>query len=192
MSITIARFRQSVARTRELQPQVDRLEKQFAAATELYHRIQASTDSDEMRVLKDQMKVCHPLALAVKLSEARSALHNAKMANMQRLSEAREETHNRITEAAGGLAGLHANPRARLMRSQLYRAIQAAYKTSKEDRPAQYDMVLEVLTRINGELEKVRDSTADLQELIRKGKNILAQRTEGGGASSGKCLHVYT
>lgn len=170
MLTTIARFRQSIAHTRELMPLVDRLEQQHADVTELHQQIQASSDADEISKLKTQMKVIHPLAVAVKLDKTKMALHHAKMDAMKRLQDARVEAVKTITSAAGGPGGLYSNPRAKILLTTIYRTITAALKAPPVERLAQYDAVVEVLNQIDGELGMIRESAERWKVAKREGR----------------------
>lgn len=174
MSITTARFRQSVARTRDLQAQVTELEERLARVTDLYQQIRASNDPAETRELREKMGVPHPMAIILKLGKARSALHKEVLANLQHLREACDEAHDMITTAAGGPGSLHVNPRAVLLNSRIRQAAQTACRAAKQDRPAAYDAVIEALSDIDAKLKTVREAAAKYRALVRKGRRILA------------------
>lgn len=173
MSITTARFRQSVARTRELQAQVAELEERLARVTDLYQQFRASNDPAENRELREKMGVPHPMAIILKLGKARAALHKEVLANLQHLREACDEAHGLISTAAGGPGALHVNPRALLLNSRIRQAAQAACRAPKQDRPAAYDAVIEALADIDAKLKTVREAAANYRALVRKGRHIL-------------------
>lgn len=173
MSITTARFRQSVARSRELQAQVADLEQRLAEVSDLHQQMRNSSDPAEIRSLREKMGVPHPVAIILKLDKARAALHKEVLANLEHLQTACREARSLITTAAGGPGALHVNPRALLLNSRIRQAAQAACRAPKQDRPAAYDAVIEALADIDAKLKTVREAAAKYRTLVRKGRRIM-------------------
>ncbi|RYE44143.1 MAG: hypothetical protein EOP21_07305 [Hyphomicrobiales bacterium] len=161
MHASINQLRQSIISTQAFPACIARLEKQLADVTELYRQIQASSDPAEIQRLRVRMKVVHPAAVSNKLGQATMAHHKARMANLECLDQARADAMAAITKAAGGPAGMHYSPRARLLCSQVLRAVQAALGTPAEDRLAKLEEVVQLLENIaKDDLAKVRESAA--------------------------------
>ncbi len=178
MFSSISRFRQAIAHTHSLMPKVDRLKRRLAEVTTLHQQIQASSDDDEIQKLRKQMKVIHPIAVALKLGEAQRELRQAKVDEAQRLREAREEAITTITNAAGGPGGLHANPRARIALKTVSQAALAIYQAPEGERLEKSNAFIEELNEVEGELEKIRESAIRWKQNQRRVRPSPAKGTQ--------------